>query len=135
MVRTNRAKQDLVEVFTVADATSLYMELQDVQTRADYYSTQVRPLTERTEKALREAFQDQLVAAYELTELLDSMARMELRDVELRHEHQRLRMRLELLLESRLPPAPPAKPPKPVAANNPAAPSPSGASASDAARF
>ena len=135
MVRTNRAKQDLVEVFTVADATSLYMELQDVQTRADYYSTQVRPLTERTEKALREAFQDQLVSAYELTELLDSMARMELRDVELRHEHQRLRMRLELLLESRLPPAPPAKPPKPVAANNPAAPSPSGASASDAARF
>ena len=104
-MRTNCAKQDLIEVTTVSDATSLYLELQDVQARAEYYSAQVRPLMERTEKALREAFVDRTVSAYELTDLLESMARMQLSDLDLRHEHQRLRMRLELLLECRLPAA------------------------------
>ena len=56
IVRTNCAKRDLVEVTTVSDATSLYLELQDVQNRAEYYSAKIRPLMERTEKALREAF-------------------------------------------------------------------------------
>ena len=106
MLRTNCAKRDLVEVTTVSDATALYMELQDVQARADYYSAQIRPLSERTEKTLREAFQDREVTAYEITDLLESLAHMELSDLEVRHEHQRLRMRLELLLECRLPPAP-----------------------------
>lgn len=117
MLRTNCARQDLIEVTTISDATSLYLELQDVQARTEYYSAQVRPLMERTEKALREAFEDQLVTAYELTDLLESMARMQLSDLDLRHEHQRLRMRLELLLECRLsgvsaamPPAPPSAP-------------------------
>ena len=114
ILRTNCAKQDLVEVATINDATSLYLELQDAQSRADYYSRQVRPLMERTEKALREAFTDRSVSAYELTELLESMARMQLSDLDLRHEHQRLRMRLELLLECRLTAlgaAPPVVPP------------------------
>ena len=130
-LRTNCAKQDLIEVATISDATSLYLELQDVQTRAKYYSTRIRPLIERTEKALREAFSDREVSAYELTDLLESMARMELSDLELRHEHQRLRMRLELLLECRLPaaamPAAPAAsispplPPAPIPSASPAA--------------
>ena len=93
---------------------------------------------ERTEKALREAFVDRSVTAYELTDLLESMARMQLSDLELRHEHQRLRMRLELLLECRLPaatatmpatppplPAPmPLPPPQPLAAIPPASSTP-----------
>jgi hypothetical protein len=135
IVRTNCAKQDLIEVATISDATSLYLDLQDVQSRADYYSLQVRPLMERTEKALREAFADRTVTAYELTDLLESMARMQLSDLELRHEHQRLRMRLELLLESRLPvtvtatpatppPMPVLPPPSPPAAIPPAASAP-----------
>ena len=37
IVRTNCAKQDLIDVTTVSDATSLYLELQDVQARAEYY--------------------------------------------------------------------------------------------------
>jgi cobalt-zinc-cadmium efflux system outer membrane protein len=110
ILRTNCAKQDLVEVTTVSDATALYLELKDVQSRAEYYATQVRPLMVRTETALREAFQDREVTAYELTDLLESMARMQLSDLDLRHQHQRLRMRLELLLESQLPTAAPAVP-------------------------
>ena len=102
ILQTNCAKRDLIEVGTISDATSLYLDLQDVQGRAEYYSTRVRPLMERTEKALREAFQDREVTAYELTDLVESMARMELSDLDLRHEHQRLRLRLELLLECRL---------------------------------
>ena len=38
IVRTNCAKQDLIEVATISDATSLYLDLQDVQSRAEYYS-------------------------------------------------------------------------------------------------
>jgi len=105
-------------VATINDATSLYLDLQDVQARAEYYSVQIRPLMVRTEKALREAFVDRTITAYELTDLLESMARMQLSDLELRHEHQRLRMRLELLLESRLPVAaaamPATPPPMPI---------------------
>ena len=123
MLRTNCARQDLIEVTTVSDATALYVELQDVQARAEYYSVQLRPLMERTEKALREAFKDQQVTAYELVDLLESMAAMQLNDVELRHEHQRLRMRLELLLECRLPAAPPALPnPPPSSSTMPTPP-------------
>ena len=73
-----------------------------MQARSDYYRTQVRPLAERTATALREAFQDRAITAYELNDLLESLARMELSDLELRYEHQRLRTRLEILLECRL---------------------------------
>jgi hypothetical protein len=127
VLRTNCAKRDLIEVTTISDATSLYLELQDVQTRAAYYSTNIRPLMERTDKALREAFVDREVSAYELTDLLESMARMQLSDLELRHEHQRLRMRLELLLECRLPPADGALPAAPATLipPPPSAPTPS----------
>ncbi|MGO9114651.1 MAG: TolC family protein [Thermoguttaceae bacterium] len=125
ILRTNCAKRDLIEVTTISDATSLYLELQDVQTRAAYYSTQIRPLLAKTEKALREAFVDREVSAYELTDLLEAMARMQLSDLDLRHEHQRLRMRLELLLECRLPAASAAIPPSaPAAAIPPVAPAP-----------
>lgn len=128
-LRTNCARQDLVDVTTINDATALYLELQDVQSRAEYYTAQVRPLMERTDKALREAFTDRLVTAYELTELLESVARMQLSDIELRHQHQRLRMRLELLLECRMrgtgaattPAAPPAMPNPPPPPAPPAA--------------
>ncbi len=123
MLRTNCAKQDLIEVGTISDATALYLELQDVQARSEYYSAHVRPLLQRTEKALREAFEDQLVTAYELTDLLESMARMELTDLDLRHEHQRLRMRLELLLECRLSGVPAAMPPAPPSVPLPLPPS------------
>jgi len=124
MVRTNCAKRDLIDVSTISDATSLYLELQDAQTRAEYYATQVGPLMVRTEKALRDAFQDREVTAYELTDLLESIARMQLSDLELRHEHQRLRMRLELLLESRLPIAAAAMPAAPPPAPNVPSPLP-----------
>ena len=127
ILRTNCARQDLIDVTTISDATALYLDLQDVQARTEYYGAQVRPLMERTEKALREAFVDRSVTAYELTDLLESMARMQLSDLDLRHEHQRLRMRLELLLECRLPAAtttmPPAPPSMPIP---PPPPPPSG---------
>jgi cobalt-zinc-cadmium efflux system outer membrane protein len=111
MLRSNCAKRDLIEVTTISDATSLYLELQDAQARAGYYATQVRPLMARTEKALREAFSDREVTAYELTDLLESLVRMQLSDLDLRHEHQRLRMRLELLMECRLSAVPAPLPP------------------------
>jgi cobalt-zinc-cadmium efflux system outer membrane protein len=114
-LRTNCAKHDVIEVATVNDATSLYLDLQDVQAQAGYYAAKVRPLIERTEKALQEAFRDREVPAYELTDLLESMARMQVSDLDLRHEHQRLRMRLELLLECRM---------SPLAATMPAAAAP-----------
>ncbi len=40
--------------------------------------------------------------ANEVADLLDAVARMRLNDLELRYEHQRLRTRLELLLQCSL---------------------------------
>ncbi len=99
------ANHKLIEITTLNDVASLYLELQDAQSQADYYRTQVRPLIARTEAALRDAFQDRAVAAYELTDLLESMARMELGELETRYAHQRLRARLEILLEGSFSPA------------------------------
>ena len=101
-LQANSARNDLVQVATLNDVAAMYRELQDVQSRADYYRTQVRPLAGRTETALREAFQDRAITAYELNDLLESLARMDLDDLELRYLHQRLRTRLEILLECRL---------------------------------
>jgi outer membrane protein TolC len=120
-VQTNCAKYDLIKITTLNDVASLYVELQDTQARAEYYKTSIQPLTERTETALREAFEDRAVTAYELADLLESLARMKLSDLDLRHQHQRLRTRLELLLEcpisslggGELPAAPPESIPVP----------------------
>jgi cobalt-zinc-cadmium efflux system outer membrane protein len=101
-LHANSARNDLVQVATLNDVAALYLELQDVQSRADYYRTHVRPLAGRTETVLREAFQDRAITAYELNDLLESLARMDLNDLELRYQHQRLRTRLEILLECRL---------------------------------
>jgi cobalt-zinc-cadmium efflux system outer membrane protein len=101
-LHANSARNDLMQVATLNDVAAMYLELQDVQSRSDYYRTHVRPLAGRTETALREAFQDRAITAYELNDLLESLARMDLNDLELRYQHQRLRTRLEILLECRL---------------------------------
>jgi outer membrane protein TolC len=127
-LRKNSARDDLMQVATLNDVAALYLDLQDVQSRSEYYRTQVRPLAGRTEAALRQAFKDLVITPYELNELLESLARMRLSDLELRYQHQRLRTRLEILLECELSrlegagaaaaapevvPAPPLAPPPP----------------------
>jgi cobalt-zinc-cadmium efflux system outer membrane protein len=98
-LETRCAKRALTEVATLNDVASLYVELQNVQSQAEYYGLRIKPLLGRTEEALRGAFEDRAVTAYELTDLLESLARMRLHDVEVRYEHQRLRTQLEVLLE------------------------------------
>jgi cobalt-zinc-cadmium efflux system outer membrane protein len=98
-LQTRCAQRALAEVSTLNDVAALYLELRNVQSQAEYYGAQIKPLIERTEVALREAFEDRAVAAYELTDLMEALARMRLSDVDMRHEHQRLRTRLEVLLE------------------------------------
>jgi cobalt-zinc-cadmium efflux system outer membrane protein len=101
-LHANSAKCELMQVATLNDVAALYVELEDVQSRADYYRTHVRPLAGRTEAALREAFRDLLITPYELNDLLESLAHMDLYDLELRFLHQRLRTQLEILLECQL---------------------------------
>ena len=98
-LETSCARRSLMEVTTLNDVASLYVELENVQSRADYYGQQIKPLLVRTEAALRGAFEDRAVPAYELVDLLESIVRMRLHDVEVRYEHQRLRTQLEMLLE------------------------------------
>jgi cobalt-zinc-cadmium efflux system outer membrane protein len=131
-LETSCARRSLMEVTTLNDVAKAYVELENVQSRAEYYGRQIKPLLERTEVALRGAFEDRAVPAYELVDLLEYIARMRLHDVEVRYEHQRLRTQLEVLLECPLPraggapaqaaPAPPEIIPVPAA--KPAAPSP-----------
>lgn len=102
LMRSNCARWEAAEITTLGDVTALYAELQDVQSRWDYYGTKVRPLIQRTEAAMREAFEDRAVTDYELAQLLQSLAEMRLADLDLRYQHQRLRTRLEILLECRL---------------------------------
>jgi len=98
-LQTSCARRALMEVTTLNDVASLYVELENVQSRAEYYRLRIKPLLVRTEVALRGAFEERAVPAYELTDLLESIARMRLHDVEVRYEHQRLRTQLEVLLE------------------------------------
>ncbi len=98
-LETSCARRSLMEVTTLNDVASLYVELENVQSCADYYGQQIKPLLVRTEAALRGAFEDRAVPAYELVDLLESIVRMRLHDVEVRYEHQRLRTQLEMLLE------------------------------------
>jgi hypothetical protein len=92
----------MIRVTTLNDVASLYNELQDSQNRAEYFKTRIQPLAEQTDNALRSAFADRNVSAYELTKLMETLGRMKLNDLELRHLHYRLRTRLELLLECRI---------------------------------
>jgi outer membrane protein, heavy metal efflux system len=102
-IAISAARHDALEVNTLSDVSSLYLSLQQFQSNADYYRQHVRPLMEQTEAAIRAAFQDRAVNAYELAELLQTAARIRLDDLEIRYQHQRLRARLELLLEREFP--------------------------------
>ena len=101
-LRGNCARFDLMEITTLGDVTAAYRQLQDVQSYCEYYSVTVRPLMTRTETAIREAFQDRTIGAYELIDLLQELTKTRMNDLDLRHEHQRLRTRLEIFLEGRL---------------------------------
>jgi outer membrane protein, heavy metal efflux system len=98
-IQINCATYDLVRVTTLNDVAALYNELQDTQSRAEFYKARIQPLTEQSEQAIETAFQDRTVTAYELTKLMETLSRLKLSDLELRYEHYRLRTRLELLLE------------------------------------
>jgi cobalt-zinc-cadmium efflux system outer membrane protein len=98
-VRRRHAVYDLVQVQTLGDVTAQYAEIQDVQSRWEYYRAEVRPLIRQTKEAIRESLEDNTVEAYELTRMLESLANMELKDLENRYQHQRLRTRLEIFLE------------------------------------
>ena len=67
------------------------LSLQKAQSSAEFYSLHVRPLAAETEAAVREAFQSSAVNAFELAELLETVARVRLEDLDVRYQHQRLR--------------------------------------------
>ena len=46
-LHANSASNDLMQVATLNDVAAMYLELQDVQSRSDYYRTHVRPLAGR----------------------------------------------------------------------------------------
>jgi cobalt-zinc-cadmium efflux system outer membrane protein len=128
-LQTSCARRSLTEVTTLNDVASVYVELENVQSRAQYYDLRVKPLLAQTEVALRGAFDERAVPAYELVDLLEYIVRMRLHDVETRYEHQRLRTQLEVLLEcplarvgGGLAPMPPAEVVPVPAAKPPAAP-------------
>ncbi len=102
-IEISSAKHDVLEISTLDGVASLYLSLQKAQSSAEFYSLHVRPLAAETEAAVREAFQSSAVNAFELAELLETVARVRLEDLDVRYQHQRLRARLELLLERPLP--------------------------------
>jgi len=123
-----QARARLLETQAVNDSVETYRDLADVQARWQHFVTAVRPMMQRTEAAIREAFDDRAATAYDLADLQQTLLRMQVQDLDLRYQHQRLRTRLEVLLECRLgdlaggqapaelfPSAPPAAPapPKP----------------------
>jgi cobalt-zinc-cadmium efflux system outer membrane protein len=121
-VRISCAEYDLARVTTLGDVASLYQELQDVQSRAEYYQARIQPLIDQTQQSLQSAFESRQVTAAEFTKLVETLSRMKLIDLELRYAHHRLRTRLELLLEcpisslggSEIPPMPPTSVPLPL---------------------
>jgi outer membrane protein TolC len=98
-LQTSCARQSLTEVATLNDVASVYVELENVQSRAEYFDLRIKPLLQQTEVALRGAFEERAVPAYELVDLLEYIVRMRLHDVQMRYQHQRLRTQLEVLLE------------------------------------
>ncbi len=102
-IAINTAKYDALEVTTLDNVASMYLSLREAQSSADFYRLHIRPLAEQAETAVREAFRDRAVNAYELAELLQTAAKIRLDDLDIRYRHQRLRARLELLLERPFP--------------------------------
>jgi outer membrane protein, heavy metal efflux system len=101
-VESNRARLAVAEISTLADVSAAYLQLRDVQARWDYYVAHARPLLDKTETTIREAFTEQAVTASEMIDLLEQLARMRRNDLDLRWQHHRLRARLEMLLERRI---------------------------------
>lgn len=101
-IQANCAQLRVAEITTLSDVTAVYLNLKDTESRWQYYSTHTQPVMDQSEAAIREAFRDQTISAYELVELLQQFGRMRLSDLDLRYQHRRLRARLEILLECRL---------------------------------
>ena len=98
----NCARVDAAEITASQAVRAAYAALQNAQSRWDYYGASIRPQMEQVERIIQEGFADRAAPAYELTALLEALARMRLVELELRYDHQRARTRLELLLECRL---------------------------------
>ena len=101
-IQANCAQLRVAEITTLSDVTAVYLNLKDAQSRWQYYSTHTQPVMQQSETAIREAFRDQTISAYELIELLQQFGRMRLSELDLRYQHRRLRARMEILLECRL---------------------------------
>jgi cobalt-zinc-cadmium efflux system outer membrane protein len=97
-VRTRCAMLDAMEINTLSDVAAAYVELQAAQTQLEYHRTHVRAIVVETESAIRGAAAETVLAPGQLSELMEQLARMRVEELNLRYNHTRLRMRLEILV-------------------------------------
>lgn len=98
LIHTQCAMVDVTQINTISDVAATFLKLEDVQHRLTYHRTQVQPIVEQTEVAIRNAEVGKTLAPDRISELLEQLVRMRLEELELRFLHVRLRTRLEILL-------------------------------------
>jgi cobalt-zinc-cadmium efflux system outer membrane protein len=101
-IEVQRALMEDAALTTLGDVAALYAELHSLQTRLQYYQSQVLPLAERTEAALRENDVGRAMPPNQAADLLREVVRIRAVHLEIRYRYATLYRQLENLLGCRL---------------------------------
>jgi outer membrane protein TolC len=97
-VRVAQAMLSVAEMNSVNDVASAYAELAPLAVELDYYDTEVAPLAQETEKAIREAFEIGAIDSHKMVNEMERLGKIRLQYLQTRYRYNRIRGRLELLL-------------------------------------
>ncbi|MBN2477640.1 MAG: TolC family protein [Pirellulales bacterium] len=101
-IQADRALADLAELTTLNDVASAYEELRSLWSSLQYYDQHVMPLIRKTESTILQDQQRQGIGANQVSDLLQDFVKLRVEHLNLRYRYNRLLIRLELFLGSRL---------------------------------
>jgi len=100
--RARGAMVEAVEINTLGDVARAYVRLVSLQSRLNYYQSQVTPVVERTHATLDSPDTRRALPADQASDLLRSLLQLRLEQLQLRYDYNRLRRRLEIFLGRRV---------------------------------
>lgn len=102
-LHTDQAMLDVAELNSLGDVAAAYVQLMSIQSRLEFYARRATPLANRTEATIRDAFEKGVIESAQVSDLLQEFTRMQIDQLDLRYQHNRLRRRLELFLGKSFP--------------------------------
>jgi outer membrane protein, heavy metal efflux system len=101
-VRVNEARRDEVRLTSQHDVADAYVQLRRIEAALAQYDKRVVPLTQRTEKLLKDAKDLQELDVAAIYNELRRLGEIQRKHLKLRYQHNLIRAHLELLLGRRL---------------------------------